>query len=69
MKVRYFLDAETCQPHIYNYNVADPEVEEVLANSGEDRPAEKGLGSRSVVHLAVACSVSVPDPEPQSVFS
>jgi hypothetical protein len=34
MKVRYFIDTETGQPHIYKHDVAESEVEEVLAHPG-----------------------------------
>jgi len=30
VKVRYYIDPETGQPHIYKHDVAESEVEEVL---------------------------------------
>jgi len=70
MKVRYYLDPETGQPHIYNHNVAESEVEEILAAPGEDRPGRDGsrvaIGHTSRGRLIRV--IYVPDPEPKSVF-
>ncbi len=38
MKVRYYIDPETEQPHIYNHGVSEDEIEDVLRKPGEDRP-------------------------------
>jgi hypothetical protein len=70
LKVRYFIDLETGAPHIYNHDVSEAEVEEVLARPGEDRPGTEGsrvaLGQTSAGrYLRV---IYVPDPEPDSVF-
>ena len=70
MKTRYYIDPETDQPHIYNHDVSEDEVEQILSRPGEDRPGEDGsrialgstLGGR---YLRV---IYVPDPEPDSVF-
>jgi CBS domain-containing protein len=70
MIVRFFIDPETDEPHIYHHGVSEEEVEDVLRFPGEDRP---GRGdSRAAVgqtssgrHLRV---VYVVDPEPDSVF-
>lgn len=40
MRVRYFIDPETGEPHIYKHGVVEAEVEEVLR-----RPAESRSGS------------------------
>ncbi len=70
MKIRYYIDPETEFPHIYQHNVSEQEVEEVLRRPGEDRPGRGG--SRIAVgqtsdgrYLRV---IYVPDPEPESVF-
>jgi hypothetical protein len=42
MCIRYYLDPETGQPHIYNHGVTEAEVEYVLRHSGEDRPGSDG---------------------------
>jgi hypothetical protein len=68
--LRFYIDPETGAPHIYNHNVRESEVEEVLVNPGEDRPGRDGsrvaigptLGGRL---LRV---IYVPDPEPNSAF-
>jgi hypothetical protein len=70
MPVRYYLDPETREPHIYNHGVGEEEVEDVLRAPGEDRPGREGsrvaLGqTRAGRYLRV---IYVPDPEPQSVF-
>ena len=40
-----YIDPETEQPHIYNHEVREDEVEDVLRKPGEDRPA---VASRDV---------------------
>lgn len=42
MNIRYYVDPETGQPHIYRHGVTENEVEDVLQNSGEDRPGREG---------------------------
>ena len=41
MEIRFYLDPTTGQPHIYNHDVDEEEVEEILKNPGEDRPGQK----------------------------
>ena len=70
MQVRFYLDPETGEPHIYKHDVADEEVEDILLRPGEDRPGREGsrvaLGqTRAGRYLRV---IYVPDPEPESVF-
>lgn len=38
--LRFYLDAETGQPHIYDRGVTEEEVWEVLRRPGEDRAGE-----------------------------
>jgi hypothetical protein len=70
MKVRYYIDLETGQPHIYKHDVAESEVEEVLNRPGEDRPGSHGsrvaMGRTHAGRLLRV--IYVPDPEPKSVF-
>jgi len=40
--VRYYIDPETGLPHIYNHDVSEEEVEEVLTRPGEDRRGYEG---------------------------
>lgn len=70
MKIRYYIDQETDLPHIYRHNVSEQEVEEVLKQSGEDRPGREesrvAIGQTSVGrYLRV---IYVPDPVPDSIF-
>lgn len=70
MRVRFYLDPRTGQPHIYGHGVSESEVEEILTRPGEDRPGVEGariaLGQTDAGrYLRV---VYVPDPEPASVF-
>lgn len=37
MEIRFYIDTETNLPHIYNHQIREQEVEEVLYNPGEDR--------------------------------
>ncbi|MEW6211949.1 MAG: hypothetical protein AB1631_26575 [Acidobacteriota bacterium] len=69
MKVRFYIDPETGLPHIYNHDVDEDEVEDVLTGSGEDRPGREGsriaLGQTAAGrYLRV---IYVPDLEPGSV--
>jgi len=70
MKVRYYIDPATDQPHIYKHDVAESEVEEVLARAGEDRLGSDG--ARVAIGHTLAGRllrvIYVPDPEPKSVF-
>jgi hypothetical protein len=70
MTIRFYLDPETEQPHIYGNAVDEGEVIDVLTNPGEDRPGREGsriaIGKTRVGrYLRV---IYVPDPEPDSVF-
>jgi hypothetical protein len=68
--VRYYLDPDTNQPHIYGHGVTEQEVEEVLRASGEDLPAARGsrmkLGQTAAGRYLQV--IYVPDEDPESVF-
>ena len=70
MNIRYYLDPETDQPHIYNHNVSEEEVEDVLFKPGEDRSGKDG--SRVAIGQTHAGRylrvVYVLDYEPKSIF-
>jgi len=70
VRLRYYLDPATDEPHIYGHNVSEAEVEEVLAKPLEDR-AGRG-GSRVAVGQTDAGRylrvIYVPDPEPEAAF-
>lgn len=70
MDVRFYVDPETGEPHIYGHQVTEEEAVDVLRNPGEDRPGREGsriaIGqTRAGRYLRVTY---VPDPEPESVF-
>ena len=70
MKVRYYIDPQTDVPHIYNHDVSEPEVEEVLERPAEDYPGNDGariaIGSTSAGRILRV--IYVRDPEPNNVF-
>ena len=70
MQLRFYIDPETGAPHIYNHNVRESEVEEVLVAPGEDRPGRDG--SRVAIGRTLGGRllrvIYVPDPEPNSAF-
>ena len=70
MRLRFYIDPDTKQPHIYNHNVTEDEVRDVLASPGEDRLGKEG--SRVAIGQTQAGRylrvIYVPDPEPESVF-
>ena len=70
MNIRFYIDPETRLPHIYNHDVVEDEVEDVIRKPGEDRPGKEN--SRIAIgqtnggrYLRV---IYIPDPEPDSVF-
>ena len=70
MNIRFYSDPGTGLPHIYDHEVTEDEVEEVLLNPGEDwlgrRKTRNALGqTQSGRYLQV---VYVRDPKPNSVF-
>jgi hypothetical protein len=70
MDVRFYIDRETGDPHIYKHGIDEEEVTDVLSSPGEDRPGREGsrvaIGKTRVGrYLRV---IYVPDPEPESVF-
>ena len=70
MRVRYYIDPETDAPHIYNHDVSEGEVEDVLRLPGEDRPGRDGsrvaLGQTAGGRFLRV--IYILDPEPDSVF-
>jgi hypothetical protein len=70
MRLRFFLDSETGEPHIWNHGIDEDEVEAILREPGEDRQGSNdsrvAIGQTpSGRYLRV---VYVRDPEPDSVF-
>ena len=70
MNIRFYIDKETGLPHIYNHEVDEVEVEEVLRNPGEDRAGRND--SRVAIGQTQAGRylrvIYVPDRQPDSVF-
>jgi len=70
MNIRFYIDPETGLPHIYEHEVDESEVEDVLRSPVEDRPGREGsrvaIGqTRAGRYLRV---IYHPDPVPNSVF-
>ena len=70
MNIRFYLDPETGEPHIYDHDVSEDEVEEVLRYPGDDFPGRQdsriALGQTdSGRYLQV---VYVPDADRRGVF-
>ena len=70
MEVRYYLDPDTGQPHIYGHGVSEEEVREVLRGPGEDLPAARDsrmkLGQTAAGRYLQV--IYVPDEDPNRVF-
>ena len=70
MDIRFYIDPATDLPHIYNHDVEEEEVEDVLDSPGEDRPGRDG--SRIAIGQARGGRflrvIYVRDPKPDSVF-
>ena len=70
MNIRFSSDQETGLPHIYDHDVSEDEVEDVLLNPGEDRRGRDNsrvaIGqTQSGRYLQV---IYIRDPQPNSVF-
>ena len=70
MDIRYYIDSESGEPHIYEHNVSEAEVEQVMRGAGEDLPAKNGarmkLGQTSAGRYLQV--IYVPDEGQDSVF-
>jgi uncharacterized protein DUF4258 len=70
MNIRFYRDPATGEPHIYNHDVTEEEVEAVIRRPGEDRHGREG--SRVAIGQTQAGRflrvIYVPDPEPESIF-
>jgi hypothetical protein len=42
VRLRFHIDSETGQPHIYEHGVTEEEVEEVMGRPGDDFPGREG---------------------------
>jgi hypothetical protein len=70
VQIRFYVDPTTGLPHVYNHDVNEAEVEQVLANPDEDRPGTKN--SRVTIGRTengrILRVIYVRDPQPDSVF-
>lgn len=71
VRIRFYIDPETGEPHIYNHDVSEDEIEEVFESGlGQDRASREG--SRMLMGQTGAGRflriIYAPDPEPDSVF-
>ena len=68
MEIRFYEDPETGLPHIYEHNVTEEEVRQVLHHAGS--PRHTGLADKAVQTSAgrLLQVIYVPDAEPDSVF-
>jgi hypothetical protein len=70
MELRFYIDPETREPHIYRHAVSEDEVEEVLEKPHEDRRGEED--SRVALGQTMAGRylrvVYIPDPGRRSAF-
>lgn len=70
MRLRFYRDPETGEPHIWEHGVTEVEVSDVLHHPGEDR---QGRGTSRVALGQTSAGrylrvIYVRDPEPRSVF-
>lgn len=70
MNIRFYTDPETGLPHIYNHDVSEDEIEDIILNPSEDwkgnRDTRNALGkTQNGRYLQV---VYVRDPQPNSIF-
>jgi Domain of unknown function (DUF4258) len=70
VRIRFYIDQETGDPHIHGHGIREQDVRDILGRPLEDRQGREGsrvaLGqTRAGRYVRV---VYVPDPEPQSVF-
>jgi hypothetical protein len=70
MEIRYYIDPETAEPHIYDHVISEIEVEKVMRGPGDDFPAKRGarmkLGQTAAGRYLQV--IYVPDEDRESVF-
>jgi len=70
VRLRFYIDRESGEPHVHGHGVNEREVREVLGRPLEDRQGREGsrvaLGQTSAGRYVRV--VYVPDPEPGSAF-
>ena len=70
MDIGFYIDPETGAPHIYNHDIDENEIAEVLRNPGEDRAGHGGARVASVKPAAaVICELFMLRlPQPDTIF-
>ncbi len=70
MRIRFYRDPDTDEPHVLNHGVTEAEVYQILRRPGEDAPAADGarVALGQTVGGKYLRVIYVPDPEPDSVF-
>jgi hypothetical protein len=71
MQLRFYVDPDTGQPHIYTHGVTEQEVQEILRGDGEDLPA-RGNSRRKIGKTSAGRFLQVfyvPDDNPESMFA
>lgn len=70
MRLRFYIDPETGEPHIHKHRVSEAEVEQLLSHASEDRPGREG--SRVAIGRTLSGRllrvIYVPDPQPDTHF-
>ena len=70
MEIRYYVEPDSGEPHIYDHGVTEDEVEQVLRGSGEDLPGTRDsrmkLGQTAAGRYLQV--IYVPDEGADSVF-
>ena len=70
MDIRFYIDPETGEPHIYRHDVSEDEVEEILRRPGDDFPGRRdsriALGQTEAGRYLQI--VYAQDPDRRSVF-
>jgi len=70
MELRFYIDPESGDPHIYEHQVSEREAEDVLSRPIKDRAGHDGarlaIGQTPAGRYLLV--VYVPDPEPESLF-
>jgi len=68
--LRFYIDPESSEPHIYEHSVTEREVEQVLSGPGEDSPANGGARMKLGQTFAgrFLKIIYVPDESSESAF-
>jgi len=70
IKLRFYEDPETGEPHIYGHGVSEDEVRQIMAKRGQDYPADRNSRMRLGQTDAGRCLqvIYVPDVDADSAF-